>query len=443
MNTVPLTSASDVFAWMDRALARNIKPGLERMEWALERLDHPQRRLKYIHVAGTNGKGSTAAMIDAVLREAGYPTGMFISPYVTSWRERIRFDGEPIPEESFVRWANELRPLVGEMAESGPGAPTPFEFWTLLAILYFAHEACPWFVVWETGLGGRLDSTNVVWPLVSVITTVGMEHREWLGDTVSEIAREKAGIIKAGVPVICGETSEEALSVIAETAKNKQCDLYVRDRDFAVESVSSDLDGHRFHFRNVYRRLEDLRIPLAGAHQLSNAAVAAMTLEILRQRYATVIDPEHFQEGLAKTDWPGRLEKVSNRPMILLDGAHNPDGMNALAETVRQYGDGKRIFVVAVMKDKDVRDMLRPIADLADLFVATQVGGESRSLPAEELAAELRGLSPDTETVVEPVAENAVRLARGRATEQDLITVAGSLFLVAEVRPMLVRTEEA
>jgi dihydrofolate synthase/folylpolyglutamate synthase len=442
-STTPFSGANEVFAWMDRTLARSIQPGLERMEWALERLGNPERRLKFVHIAGTNGKGSTAAMIASVLREAGYPTGLFISPYVVSWNERIQFDGQPISEESFVRWARELRPVVEEMAKTGPGAPTPFEFWTLIAILYYAKEAFPWFVVWETGLGGRLDSTNVVYPLVSVITHVGLEHREWLGDTIADIAREKAGIIKPGVPVICGEEKEEALAEIAEAARMKRSDLYLLGRDFSVEPISVDLEGQAFHFRDVYRRLENLRIPLAGEHQLRNAAVALMTLEVLRQRYATVIDPEHFEEGLAKTVWPGRFERVSESPLIVLDGAHNPDGMRALAQTVRQWqGNGKRIFVLAAMKDKDVLGMLEPLAELANLVVTTQVKGEARSLSAEELADTMRKIRPDLQVTALPVAEEALGFAREQAEDKDLLVVAGSLFLVSEVRPLLIRTGE-
>ncbi len=247
-------TAQEVFAWMEQTCAKTIQPGLERMEWMLERLDHPERRLKFIHIAGTNGKGSTAAMIASVLKEAGFSVGMYVSPYVLSWHERIQFDGQPMDESSFVRWVNELKPLIEKMAEEGPGALSHFEFWTLLSLCYFAKEACPWFVVWETGMGGRFDSTNVVYPLVSVITEIGYDHKKWLGETLEEIATEKAGIIKPGVPVICGSEKEEALSVIKRVAKDKHSRLYMYNEDFSVIAHHQDLDEQRFTFHPFARK---------------------------------------------------------------------------------------------------------------------------------------------------------------------------------------------
>jgi dihydrofolate synthase/folylpolyglutamate synthase len=436
--TTRFVTKEDVFSWMEKELAKQIQPGLERMEWMLERLDHPERRLKFIHIAGTNGKGSTAAMIASVLREAEYPTGLFVSPFVIAWNERIQFDGQPISEESFVRWANEIKPLAEEMAQSGPGPLSPFEFWTLLAILYFAREALPWFVVWETGLGGRLDSTNVVWPLVSVITHVGMDHREWLGETLEEIAAEKAGIIKPGVPVVCGADREKAVEVLERTAKEKRSNFYLLNRDFSVEETKTSAEGSHFHFTNVYRELPGLFVPLVGKHQLKNAAVALMTLEVLRQGYATVIEPEHFAAGLAKTAWPGRLERLGERPLLVLDGAHNPDGARALAEAIRNHFDHDRLFVMmALMKEKDWKETAGPLMELADAAVAVEVKGLSRSLPADELGARLRKLAPDKPVHVFRTAEEGLAWMKRQAGENDLLVVTGSLFLVSEVRGLL------
>ncbi len=432
-------TAQEVFAWMEQTCAKTIQPGLERMEWMLERLDHPERRLKFIHIAGTNGKGSTAAMIASVLKEAGFSVGMFVSPYVLSWHERIQFDGQPMDESSFVRWVNELKPLIEKMAEEGPGAPSHFEFWTLLSLCYFAKEACPWFVVWETGMGGRFDSTNVVYPLVSVITEIGYDHKKWLGETLEEIATEKAGIIKPGVPVICGSEKEEALSVIKRVAKDKHSRLYMYNEDFSVIAHHQDLDEQRFTFQNVYRELENLSLPLAGDHQLQNAATALMTLEILRQNYATVIEPEHYINGLKKTAWPGRLEKAGDQPHIRLDGAHNTEGIKALVQTIKKYGSRyRRIgFMIAMMKDKPVREMLEHLAQTADFVVTTSLEEHARSLEAEELARMLKEINPDLNVVPVQGEQDALHVFLNQLDDDDLGIVAGSLYLVSAVRPLL------
>ncbi|MBA4496141.1 bifunctional folylpolyglutamate synthase/dihydrofolate synthase [Paenactinomyces guangxiensis] len=438
--TKMFATSEEVFHWMEHRCVRTIQPGLERMEWILNRIDHPERRCKFIHIAGTNGKGSTAAMISSVLREAGYPTGLFISPYVTNWNERIQFDGEPIAESSFVHWANFLRPLADEMAEHGPGAPSPFEFWTLIAICYFAYEASPWFIVWETGLGGRCDSTNVVYPLVSVITHIGFDHKDWLGETIAEIAREKAGIIKAGVPVVCGSENKEALAVITEQAKQKNSSLYVIHKNFQAEPKTATPNGQRFHFTNAYGTLSDLEIPLVGEHQIRNAGTALMALEVLRQHYATVLEREHIEQGLKKTSWPGRLEKVSDQPLIVLDGAHNPDGIHSLVSSVRQlYTYDHLILMVAMMRDKDITEMIQPLLPLAHQVIATQVQDLPRALPAEELAQQVRQLNPELSVQSASTAEEGLRLMKKKAGEKDLLLITGSLFLISEVRPLLIK----
>jgi dihydrofolate synthase/folylpolyglutamate synthase len=436
------TTAKEVFSWMEQNCSKGIQPGLERMQFVLERLNHPERRLKFVHIAGTNGKGSTAAMIYSVLREAEYPTGIFLSPWVTSWNERIQFDGEPISEESFVKWANHILPVLNEMKQAGLVLPTQFEFWTLIAICFFAYEAIPWFVIWETGLGGRLDSTNVVYPLVSVITQIGLDHQEFLGNSIQAIAEEKAGIIKPGVPVICGVEDQDALQVIERTAKEKRARLYQLNRDFFVELVRKSETDQTFNFRNVYRSLNRLTIPLLGEHQLRNAAVAIMTLEILRQQYATVIEDLHFEKGLSKTVWPGRLELISHNPKILLDGAHNSSGIQALVSALQQYYTYNRLFLlVAMMKDKDVK-ALEPLLAVADTVATTAVQDQPRSLTGDQLAERIKQRFPLKEPVSFERAEEAISALVDQASSDDLILVTGSLYLVAEVRSLLTNRSE-
>lgn len=440
MSQQRFVTKEDVFRWMEeKGCASGIQPGLERMEWALERLGHPERRLKFIHIAGTNGKGSTAAMIAQVLRKAGYSTGMFISPYVTEWNERITVDGRPIPDSSFVRWAEHLCPLVEEM-EREVGKPTPFEFWTLIALVYFAREAVPWFVVWETGLGGRWDSTNVVFPLISVITNIGLDHIHLLGNTLSEIAEEKAGIIKPGVPVVSGAEDPEAIGVIEKRAKEKKSELYLLHRDFEVEILETGPGGQRVRFRNVYRTLSDLKLPLEGEHQAKNAAVALMTLDLLRQFYATVLEEEDIREGISATVWPGRLEKAADRPDIWLDGAHNRGAARALARSVQEIRRSRTYdrlhLMISVMEDKEVDEILKPLLPLADSVVVTRAA-VSRAMPAETLGESVRRISPLIRMRVAPTAEEGLRVLREEAEEKDMILVTGSLFLVSEVRKML------
>lgn len=416
-----------------------MKPGLERMTWALERLGHPERRLKWIHVAGTNGKGSTGAMIAHVLRQAGYTTGMFASPHIIDWNERVQLDGQPIEEEVFVRWAEELRPLIEEMAETEVGRPTPFEFWTLLAILYFAREAVPWFVVWETGLGGRFDSTNVVYPLVSVITNVGREHTHVLGDSVAAIAAEKAGIIKPGVPVVCGCEEETALQVITEQADAKKSPLYLLHRDYQAEALHATDRGQSIHYTSPFGTMDDISLSLIGPHQVKNAAVALMTLEVLEQYYATVLEEEDVRAGLAVTLWPGRLERVAQSPQIVLDGAHNPDGARALAQAIRQLFTYQRLhLLLSVLEDKEAEGILAPLLPLADRVVVTKVD-HPRYGAVDGLTNLIGNIAPELPVVSTESAAEGLQYLQQEAAQEDLILVTGSLFLVSEVRQHLLK----
>lgn len=432
------TTAQDVFNWMDKECVRAIQPGLERMEWLLDRLNHPERRCKFIHIAGTNGKGSTSAMIASVLQEAGYRTGLFVSPSVVQWNERIQVDGEYISESSFVQWANKLKPLVEEMATSKVGSPSPFEFYTTLALCYFAYEACPWFIVWETGLGGRLDATNIVWPLVSVITRIGLDHKDWLGSTIQEIAKEKAGIIKPGVPVVCSEQEEAVNSLIQEKAAQGKSALYQGGKNFFAQSGDSKFPLQTFTFTNMYQKATSLAIPLLGAHQLQNAATALMTLDVLRHHYATLIDAEHVEKGLRKVKWPGRIEKVADHPLVIVDGAHNKDGMIALINTVRTNFSFNRVFVMtAMMQDKEVKEMVSLLVPLADKVITTEVTTEMRSYSAVELAEFIRE-QQEVEVISISSPLEGIKTLEEWASRDDLILITGSLYLVSEVRPHFV-----
>lgn len=425
--------AEEVFAQLNDE--HEMKLGLERMEWMLERLDHPERRMKTIHIAGTNGKGSTATMISSVLREAGYSVGLFLSPPLVSWRERIQVNGQAISEESFVRWANYIWPYVEEMKEAGLVPPSYYEVWTLIAICYFVYEANPWFVVLETGLGGRFDATNIVYPLLSVITSIGYDHREQLGDQLEQIAAEKAGIIKPGVPVVCGDSPEVALRVLEEIARERKSHCYLFDRDFYLLSRESSTEQQRFTLQTPFQQLTDLSLQLLGRVQVANAATAVMALEVLRQRYATLIEPKEIARGLAKASLPGRLEKISEQPLLLLDGAHNVDSMRELMKTILSTYTYQRLIVVsAMMKDKEIESIVPlMVRDCAQL-ITTSVQNQARSLTAEQLADyAARWLSSEQIHSYSTIAE-ALQAARAMAKKEDLILVTGSLYLVAEAR---------
>lgn len=321
-------SAQEAIDWIVGRMEKlGMKPGLQRMHLLMEKLGHPERRLKFIHVAGTNGKGSTCAYLASVLQACGYDVGTFTSPYLVRYTNRIQVNGADIEDDVLLRLVNEMKPIVDEIAATEVGSPTMFEISTALAILYFGKVAYPDYVVWETGLGGRLDSTNIVNPIVTVITNVGHDHMDILGDTLELVAAEKAGIIKAGVPVITAVEPAAIWSVIEETAKAKKATLYSLGDQFNLTEVKSELDHQSFQFNGPFRPIPNLSITLNGEHQLKNAAVAVMTLEVLRQYYATIVEDVDLQKGLEGTKWPGRLEMVSQEPRILIDGAHNPEGL--------------------------------------------------------------------------------------------------------------------
>lgn len=372
---------------------KTLKLGLEQMQELARRLGNPERRLRFVHVAGTNGKGSVCAMVEAGLRHAGQTTGLYTSPHLVSPTERIRINGEPVTEEEFSRAFD----LVHQAAQGMEVHPSYFETVTAMALVLFMEKQVDT-VVWEVGLGGRLDATNIVTPAVSVITPVSLDHQEHLGDTIAAIAFEKAGIIKAQVPVVVAPQQPEAEAVILEKAQAENAPV--------IFSAPVELP---------------FAPPLAGRHQLDNCRTAIAALAQLG------VGPE----GIAETRWPGRLELVGRAPDTYLDGAHNPAGAAALAEFIaerRATGKGRIWMVFGVMKDKKVAEMGAHLFPLVDELILTAPISD-RALPPEAIpAAGAR--------VVASVPE-ALSLARAAAPE-DTVFITGSLFLVGEARPLLV-----
>lgn len=374
---------------------------------------NPQNKLRFIHVAGTNGKGSTCAMLESIYRAAGLRVGLYTSPHLVSFRERIQVNRKPISPADVVRLVDWLKPLL---AEFGPAErPTFFETVTVLALRYFAEQQCE-LVIWETGLGGRLDATNIVMPMASVITNIQLDHQRWLGDTLAKIAAEKAGIIKPGVPCITGTDEPEALAVIQETASLRGSPLTLVT------------PAHTQH-----PPLGGLQLPLLGWHQRMNAAVALATVRVL-QKQLPVTD-EVIRTGLTTVKWAGRLQLVehSQKQKILLDGAHNSGGATALRAAFEEYFPSiEPTLVLGIMNDKDWDLMCEILAPLAGRIICTRINSP-RSADPGKLSAACKRTNPNVEVHACNSLADALRLAE----TDPFVVVAGSLYLVGEAMELL------
>lgn len=401
-----------------------IKLGLETIQTVLDRVGHPERRYRILHIGGTNGKGSTAATTAAVLQASGLRVGLYTSPHLIEFRERIRVNGDMIPEERVGELTGRLQAAVPQGV-----APTFFEMTTAMALLHFA-ESCVDVAVLEVGLGGRFDATNVVKPAACAITTIALDHQEYLGRTEAAIAYEKAGIIKPSVPVVIGQMGNEAAEVIARVARERAAPLWRLGQDFIAEAMGP----RQFTYRGVTQVFEGLTCSLAGRHQLDNAACALALLEAAGKAGISV-DERVAREGLRKVEWEGRLEVVERDPVVLLDGAHNPAAAAVLAQYLRDYlasRPGSRILLVwGMMRDKDHRGFIAPLREIVSEIVLTEAG-LARSATVQELRASLDDW--DQPVFDLPVPAEAVMLAKSRARSQDLICVAGSLMLLGDVK---------
>lgn len=429
--------------WIHNLQTLGIKPGLKRMEYMMERLNHPERRLKFVHIGGTNGKGSTLTYMRNVLQEAGYDVGSFTSPYIIRFHNRIQINGIDIADEHLVQAANHIKPLAEELAHTDLGAPTEFEVVTAIAIYYFAHIAFPDIVLWEVGLGGRLDSTNIINPLVSVITNVGNDHMHILGDTIGEIAFEKAGIIKAGVPIVTGAKDDQALQIIRQKATNNRSSIYVLNEAFEADIEKYDEHEQLFKYTSKFFTYHSLSIIMKGKHQIENAAVAIMALELLKQYYAIIWDEEHLRAGLKVTQWVGRLETVNSEPTTILDGAHNPQGMDALAKAIKQYYTSKKIIVFfSAMKDKEVVSMLKTLDGLVDLIILADFDFP-RAATADELFTMVQNSGEKWQSNIEKTDNYLIRYNEEvhKLKEQlhdVVIFFTGSLYFISDVRSQII-----
>lgn len=432
-----LQSYDEAVEWITGLIPFGIRPGLERIEALLERLDNPHRRLKFIHVAGTNGKGSTCAYLTSVLLEAGYDVGTFTSPYITKFTNRFQYNGRDIEEETLLDLANMLKPHVEALASTELGSPTMFEVSTALAILFYAKVTFPDYVVWETGLGGRLDVTNIVVPVISVITNIGHDHMDRLGNTIGEIAFEKAGIIKAGVPVVSAVTQPEAVEVIRQTAKDRKSTLYLLGEQFSESVIDVKENEQQFRFDGLFRSIESLTISLNGAHQRTNAAVAVMTLEVLRQYYALIVEDEALERGLRNAAWPGRLEIISSSPRLLIDGAHNPEGAETLVAALQSTYKYDRLHIMmGMLENKNHRDTIKHILPIVNTLIVTEPNyrGAMAAGALAELISSERKEGQTFELIVEPDWRTALSKLQQLTHDGELGVVTGTLYLIADVR---------
>ena len=406
------------------------KLGLENIKDLLARLGNPQKQYRVIHVAGTNGKGSVTSMITNILHEAGYKVGMFISPYLENFTERIQVELREIPREDLAKTTQQVKEKVDEMVASGRNHPTEFEIVTAIGFLYFARQKIDIAVV-EVGLGGRFDATNVVdEPLLSVITAIGFDHMDILGSTLGEIAFEKAGIIKQGRPVVSYPQLGEASSVIREAARERKSPYYEVD-GHQIDVKESSLDENVFDFRYGDELYRDLKLKLVGEHQLLNAATALTAIEVVKELGLTV-SKEAVVQGLLKTRWPGRLEKIQDNPIILIDGAHNAAGADALAHTVSTYfANDDLTLVLGVLKDKEVDAIVNRLCPLAHKVIITRPDSP-RAMDPVKLSEKV--LVYNNNVTVEPDIIRAIHKGIDAAGEQGVILICGSLYLVGAAR---------
>ncbi len=398
---------------------------LDRVRQLLSLLGEPQRSFRAIHIAGTKGKGSTAAMVESVLRAAGYRTGLYTSPHLHTFRERIQTCGALIPEADVARLVDRMKPLAAQVADI-----TTFEIMTALAFAWFAEQGVQWAVV-EVGLGGRLDATNVLTPAVAVITSISYDHMAILGETLSRIAAEKAGIIKAGVPVVSAPQSPEALSVIEEICSQRGVPLILVGRDWQWELGTANLDGQAFALVKGRRVIDDLWIPLLGEHQVINAATAVAALSLLGGA-GIDLSQAAIRNGLQAVHWPGRLEVLGRAPLVVADAAHNGDSAQKLVAALQDYCDYRRLVVVwGASADHATPELMAALLSGADRAIVARSRHPRAADPSwlQAKAAESGFRLEVKETVAQ-----ALDAALDDAGPEDLICCTGSVFVAAEAR---------
>jgi len=417
-----MTEYPNVLAYLYSLEKFGIVFGLENIQWILESIGNPHGFLKTVHIGGTNGKGSVAAMLSHILKAAGYRVGKYTSPHLVSFTERITINEEEITETEVAELTAYIRAQIESVDPNR--AFTFFDFTTALAFEHFRRKHVDITLV-EVGLGGRLDSTNVVNPLISIITNVAFDHMDFLGNDILDVTKEKAGIIKRGVPVVTG-AQDAPQRIIEETGKSNDSPVYVMGRDFSYEKKGPQI----MSYSGLSSRLNDIFVNLKGDHQLANAAIALCAAELLSS-LGFGLDQREFYTGLSQVTWPGRLEIVREKPVVILDGAHNVDGIRALVEFLTsQFPGRRRLLIFGVMKDKEYEKMLGELLSHVDETILT-VPKNDRALPPEFM----QELAP--KAIVADDVTWALKKAKSMSTDEDVIVITGSLYLVGECKTVI------
>ena len=406
--------------------------GLERTHKLLEYLGNPEKDLKLIHIAGTNGKGSTTSMITEILMGAGYKVGMYTSPFIEEFEERIQINRQNIPKETLATLIDEIKVVVDRVIEEGYNHPTEFEIITVLMLLYFKKEKIDFGVI-EVGLGGRLDSTNVITPILQVITSISYDHTNLLGNTLEEIAGEKAGIIKKNIPTVVYPQEEGALKVIKNKCAAMESDLYTADKDNMkfVKVVNEDKPYQLLKYKEEF----NIFLPLLGEHQILNLSVAMKVIEVLNNRKIVNITTESIIKSIKNVTWKGRLEVLSNNPYVVIDGAHNIQGIKTLSRNIKKYFKYENLhLILGILADKDVEEMIKIITPIAKQVYAVTPNSIRAEL-ADDLKNEIVKYNANCRAFDEY--EEAYLEALKNAKENDIILASGSLYMIGDMRKII------
>ncbi|WP_066063775.1 bifunctional folylpolyglutamate synthase/dihydrofolate synthase [Neobacillus soli] len=429
------TTYKEALEWIHARLRLGIKPGLTRMEWMMDKLGNPETKIQAVHVGGTNGKGSTVTFLRSMLEAAGYTVGTFTSPYIEQFNERISVNGKPITDDELLQLANVIRPLADELEETEIGGPTEFEVITAMSFYYFANIRKVDIVIFEVGLGGRFDSTNILLPLASVITNIGLDHTNILGNTYEEIAFEKAGIIKQNTAVFTAVKHPGALKVIEKQAWEKSAPIYRLNQEFSVSSHESLAKGEVFSLQTENQWMKDLEISMIGTHQTENAALAVQAAQFLNQQGSFTITEQAIRTGLKKAYWPGRFEILSENPLVIIDGAHNEEGISALVHELKTRYEHRHIQIVfAALSDKKLDEMIAKLDKAAN-----QISFVSFDFPRAAKAEELLKISQSANKLAVDNWQSYLLEEIQNMDSNDMLVITGSLYFISEAKPYLTK----
>ena len=429
----------EAIEWIHSRLPFGTRPGLERVEALLARVDHPEKKVITIHIAGTNGKGSTVTYLRCMLEELGLTVGTFTSPYIEEFNERIAINGRGIPERQLISYVEKYQSLVSELDKTKNTAGiTEFETLTAMAFEYFYEKKVDVAII-EVGLGGLLDSTNVAHPLLTAITTIGEDHTEILGETIEKISFQKAGIIKKSIPVVTGNITDEALLVIGEKADEMGSNIYRYGKEYTIEYLHPDkVWGEVFNFYGEKGKISNIKIPLLGIHQTENAAVAIQLFYLYGQLNKLNINERDIYNGLKKAQWPARMELLSSEPLIVLDGAHNDHAINRLVENIKKEFPNREINILfSTLATKNIDQMLTKLKKIPKVHLYLTTFNYPRAIELSKMMH-----YEDEHTAIVSLWQFGLAEILEKMSDDDLLLITGSLYFVSQVRDLLLNIGE-